>query len=324
LLNRALRLPIGLTGLAVLIVVGIGGQAVWLLYAGDEVALPDALAIEGVIVAVVSGVLALNVALRHETDLKEVSQTLDGVTHSILTRTIGPFPDFIPHITAMLGQAKESIMVMCDNPAYGIVSKGDAFDDYLAELKRQIARRVSDPAFAVELMFLGDRERQELHLDQVKRQADPGKWEAWRDESDTRERLTEFLKRAHGVRAPGAKAISDEEISTAIDDMDSVDRYVDCLVEVNRAILDHHLYGAKKYVLELRDGAGQARARALGPTTYFWMRDCKHAIFAIVPLGDVPTHSREIAFETHDPTLIAALQGIFYRYKDAAGRDVTQ
>jgi hypothetical protein len=330
LLNRARGLAIGLTGLAVLVLVGLGGQAIWVLRADGSVGLADSLAIEGVIAAVVFGILALNVALRHERDLKRVSGTLndvsgrlDRVTHSILTRTIGPFPDFIPHITALLEQAETSILVMCDNPAYGFVSNGDAFDPYLVELKRQIARRASNPSFSVELMFLAAQEREELHRDQLKVHAKTDEeWERWRDQNTPHEELEAFLRRAHSVCKPGVRPLSDDDISMKLAQF-SRDDFVECLAEVNDVILKHHLYGAKKYVLRLRNMVGASLALPLGPTNYFWMRDGRHAIFAVVPLGDEPEQRREVAFETHDPNLIDALKGTFSRYLTAAGEDVT-
>ncbi len=322
--QRVADLPIGISGILAVLLVGIGGQIIWVFRANDSIGLADTLAIEGVIVAVVFGVLALRVALHHDTDLKDVSETLKGVSDSVLTRTVGGFPHFIPHVTALLSQAEESILVLCDNPAYGIVSKGDAFDDYLGELKRQIARRTSRPSLSVEMMFLAEEERKELHRDQVQLHAQTEEeWERWRERSDVHGRLEEFLKRAHSICEPAASPISDADVSEKLSGL-SVEQYVTRLAEVNGTVLTHHFYGAKRFVLKLRNGAEQPQALSHGPSIYFWMRDNLHAIFAIVPLGNTPQQSREVAFETHDPGMIEALKGMFNRYQGAAAIDVTE
>jgi hypothetical protein len=324
LAHRSADLPIGMSGILAVVLIGIGGQVIWVLRLNGSIDLADSLAIEGVIVAVVFGVLALRVALHHDTDLRQVSETLKGVSDSVLTRTVGGFPHFIPHVTALLAQAEESILVMCDNPAYGIVSKGDSFDDYLGELKRQIARRTSHPSLSVEMMFLAEEERRELHRDQVKLHAETQEdWERWRESVAVHGRLEEFLKRVHSICEPAALPISDADVSNTLSGL-SVEQYVKRLEEVNSAILTYHFYGAKRYVLKLRDGAEQPQALSYGPSIYFWMRDKQHAIFAIVPLGNTPEQSREIAFETHDPGMIEALRGMFNRYQRAAAVDVTE
>jgi len=277
------------------------------------------------VVAVVFGILALRIALYHEIELGQVSGTLDdvsvrleGVSDSVLTRTVGVFPSFIPHVTALFAQAEKSITVMCDNPAYGIFSNGDAFDAYAAELKGKIASRTSNPSFRVDLMFLADEEREELHRDQVSLYATTAEdWENWRKGDQTHTRLEEFLKRAHSVCQPDAPTLPADEIEKTLAEL-TVDRYVERLAAVNKALLTHHFYGANRRVLRFRDQEGKSQARSRGPSIYFWMRDRKHAIFAIVPLGDEPDQSREVAFETHDPAMIEALRGTFSRYQRAA------
>lgn len=311
-------LTIGVSGV-VAVILGIASQAFWVLRINGSIGLADALAIEGVIVAVVLGFLALKVALHHDTDLKQVSGTLKGVSDSVLTRTVGVFPDFIPHVTDLLGKAEKSILVMCDNPAYGIVSNGAAFDAYLVELKKKIALRTSPASLSVELMFLADKEREELHKDQVHLPDDDSrqeKWEGWRDEYSIL--LKEFFKRAHGICEPDAEeSLTDDSVARTVSEL-SFEKYIERLLDVNSAVLKHHLYNSKRCLLEFRDQDDKPKARSHGPSVYFWMRDGRHAIFAIVPLGKEPKQSREVAFETHDPDMIEALRGMFSRYGSAA------
>lgn len=57
---------------------------------------------------------------------------------------------------------------------------------------------------------------------------------------------------------------------------------------------------------------------SLGPSIYFWMRDDAEAIFVVVPMGEKAGESREVAFHTRDPSMIAALRGIYSRYLRSA------
>jgi hypothetical protein len=79
---------------------------------------------------------------------------------------------------------------MCDNPGYAIVSDGDVFDSYIAELKRCIGKPDSKQHFTVDLMFLDAAEREELHRDQSPETG----WEKRR--VDQEGRLENFLVRA--------------------------------------------------------------------------------------------------------------------------------
>ncbi len=150
------------------------GQLVWLLprEGATHLALADVLAIEAIVVAIAFGVLALATAFQHAAELghvagklTDVSQELEDVSHSVLTHTLGEFPSFVPDVCRLVERADTSIRILCDNPAYAVVSKGDSFDTYLKALRTAI----DTPGVEVDLMFLDDKEREQLHGDQVAR-----------------------------------------------------------------------------------------------------------------------------------------------------------
>ena len=312
---------------------------VGLLAVLDVVHLADAIALEGVVVAVLFGVVALAAATEHKNSLVEVSATmgtvvgtarrheeelgvvaadiggvaaniggvaddiksvtrdLNAVSKTILTRPV-PDDEQLLRITQLVGKSGSwragaapklgapTLRVLCDNPAFSIFSEGPAFDAYFAALKGQLAGCVSEPPTRrVELMFLGAKERRELHADQVRRYANDASWQGWRDVPERLVKLTKFWERTAricGLR--GDDAVLPAQLTR--------DAYIKRLELVNADIRERHLTGALIYDLEFPGSASGTLARKHGPTVYFWMRDEgipleEEAIFSIVPLGDV-------------------------------------
>jgi hypothetical protein len=339
LADHITNLLAGTTGILLLVGVGIFGQVIWAFYASEQLDLADTIALEGVIVAVVFGVPALRTAVEHESalegvsgtlsdvslglsgvsggltgvagdlqgvsqDVTTVSKSLEDVANSVLTRTLGEFPGFFQNVPDLIGRAKRSVMVMCDNPAYAVVSNGPAFASYLERLKTCITR-----GREVQLMFLDAPEREELHLDQVGRGAPAEKWEAGR--ASDAERRADFLRRADRLCDPRTRRTTGyEEEAAGL----SIDGYVKRLHDVNQAVLCRHMAGAERKLMKFRDSGGSPMARTNGPSIYFWMRDDQEAIFVVVPLAA----AREVAFSTVDKNLIAALKGVYGRYEETA------
>jgi hypothetical protein len=293
-----------------------------------ELALAEMLALEGIVLALLFGVTAVRDALVHERALNEVvtrasehaeslkgvtervgivATSLDRVSRAVLTRQIdSPFPDFLPLITDLVGSARTSLRVLCDNPAYAVVSGGDSFDEYLAALTTKTADLADGPPKKVgKLMFLDTEERRQLHRHQVCPRDHKSDWEKWRDENVIK--LAEFWKRSSKL-CDAAEVVPPATLS--------LDDYVDRLVKTNAAVLERHLRKASLKLMRFRDGVIKA-----GPSLYFWLRDefndDRQAIFVIVPLGRVEEHNRERAFHTQDPGLIDALVGVFERYERA-------
>jgi len=63
------------------------------------------------------------------------SKRLTGIHQSLSTRVVGNFPDNVPHITSLLGEAKGQILIVCDSPAYGFFSNRRAYLDYRHKLQ---------------------------------------------------------------------------------------------------------------------------------------------------------------------------------------------
>lgn len=328
-LGRSLR---GNIGAAAIVAIGAIGQLIWLARAAGAIGLADTLAIEGIVVAIVFGALAVRVALRHEQELltvslglggvsgtlNGVSQRLEGVSESIQTQPIGEFPDFLPHITDLLAKAEKSITIMCDAPAYGIYSNGVEFDAYVAALKSKIAQRAQDPGFVVDLMFLGDLEREAVQRNSTQRHVTtPDGWVEWRDSDPTAELLRALIRRVALICHPESTLPSEDDVVKRISNY-AFDDFVSDFYDVDEALLARDFHGAKRRLLIFRDEAGASRVTSLGPSIYFWMRDGLEAVFVVVPLGEKVGESREIGFRTRDPSMIDALRGVFSRYQRSA------
>jgi hypothetical protein len=326
------RLLLGKAGIVVVSVLAFAGQFVWLARALGAISLADAVAIEGIIVAVAFGILAVRVALRHEVELRSVSgslggvsetlgnvsRRLEGVSKSVQTQPIGEFPDFLPRVTELIARAEKSIVIMCDAPGYAIYSNGPEFDAYAAAVKNKIASRAENPAFAVDLMFFADREREQVQRHQTARYVTTEtEWNTWRDSPEARDQLRAFLKRAARVCDPEAREANESDLARQLDGL-TIDGFIQHFDTVDEVLLEHHFYGANRRVLMFRDSLAKPQVPTHGPSIYFWMRDDLEAVFAVVPMGDRLGESREVAFQTHDPAMIDALRGIFSRYQRAS------
>ena len=170
--------------------------------------------------------------------LKEIR----GAAESLSTRFIGKFPFFLPDIVDVICSAKESILILCDVPAYGCFSDPHNALAYRQGLERQIqlGRRV-------ELTCL-DEERRGRQTTELLSRDD---WESWKHEN--RERPQAFLSaHAHGV---DLLTISRDEFIRALNEADE-----DILRQVFR-----------KDVARL----------PIDVPIYFWIADERSAIFAI-------------------------------------------
>jgi hypothetical protein len=305
----------------------------------------DVIGIEGVLIAVLFGSIAVRAAVSqqrdliqvletasaHEVSLRSVRDSIESVTgdamrrmsDALLTEHLGSAPDYLRDITALMGRANRSLRVLCDHPGYLVFSGGPDFDEYLRVLREKIAGcTTTPPRMRVNLLFLAERERQELHEHQVRPDtADAQTWAAWCARESVQRRRRDGTKepgRLPGFWARSARILgsNDAEVPAEI----SADHFVQRFLSVNGAIRDNYLAGADVHDLRFRDPAGNPIARRNGPSVYFWLRDEDdpreaEAIFVIVPLGAVEERAREQGFSTRDPELINALVGVFERYR---------
>jgi hypothetical protein len=305
----------------------------------------DVIGLEGVLIAVLFGSIAVRTAVSqqrdliqvleaanaHEISLHDVRDSIETVTgdamrrmsDALLTEHLGSAPDYLSDITALMARANRSLRVLCDHPGYLIFSGGPPFDEYLRVLREKIASCTTvPPRMRVNLLFLAERERRELHEHQVRPDAvDAQTWADWRTSE------TEFRRRPDGEveqgRLPGFWArsgliLGSDEIE--VPDELSADQLIQRFLSVNDSIRDKYLTGADVHELQFRDAEGNPTARRNGPSIYFWLRDEDdpreaEAIFVIVPLGSVVERAREQGFSTRDPELINALVGVFERYR---------
>jgi hypothetical protein len=250
------------------------------------------------IVGLILGVFALLLAVYHTVEIRtqaeiirtqadDIRQTangirqtvteLDSISNTLPTRHIGQFPEYLEHIVTLVTNAKKSVTVLCDFPAYGSFSAPDTFLAYHQALERHLnLNRV-----VVALTCLTEPSRLNLIREQFSKQQ--SNWSDWKFKADSRSKLERFLE--HRGRAATVDTLTFESFAEFLED------------ENVRALQDMfagaHLQTVESYV-----------------PVYFWLVDDKEAVFAL-PSFDRTT---ETGFYTRDSALIEGFKDVLSRY----------
>lgn len=210
--------------------------------------------------------------------LEDVATNLEEVSETILTRTVGHFPEFMNDLVDVVKKdAKESIIVFCDHPGYGIFSNETMFDEYSRVIQKKLVDKIS-----VKLICLEPNRRIQLHEDQFR--VSEAEWPDWKQDPKNKKCMDTFLS----TYLPNEKT---ESVTRQ--------KFLEGLEIAHRDVLERHFDGADK--LETH----------LPMPLYFWIRDNEEAFFVLAVFTE---DTREIGFYTRDHRLIGALKAIFRRY----------
>jgi hypothetical protein len=80
------------------------------------------------------GIVAIILALQHESILRKTVETLEGIT----TKSRKDFPNNFDDIYTIIDSAKDSLTLIVDQPAYGGFSNPKAFEEYYEKLRKKI------------------------------------------------------------------------------------------------------------------------------------------------------------------------------------------
>jgi hypothetical protein len=222
-----------------------------------------------------AAVVAIVLAYAHAYHLRRQVRHLDEIRTWLPTQPIGVFPSYLHNIADLVKRARESIVIMCDYPAYGVFSDPDAYFNYSRELadKLHMRKLVSLTCLDDAWRTTGTRAEFSKHL--------PG-WNRWR-RKEVRN-IRELLHRHNCDEARAATVTIDEIVE---------------LLRVDDARM-------------LENTFLTADVKTVSDTLplYFWLIDGKEAIFAIPSFSD---RAIERGFFTHDPDLIAGLLDIHSR-----------
>jgi len=199
---------------------------------------------------------------------------LGHVQKAISTQYLGQFPDFLPNVREIVNMARHDLIIACDFPGYGDFSDPDNALKYL----QAVRIRQADKRLRVEFTCLdADRRREALLV-----QFPASKWGNWRGDSQQRVQVEEFL------RLNGRDPANIRTLPQLFAAMDSID------LDVLRQTF-----------------LGRANQTSEHMQIYFWIADCRRAVFSIASPGGTGI---EHGFTTSDRSLIKALLELRSRY----------
>lgn len=212
--------------------------------------------------------------------IRKTDDTLIRVRETLSTRYLSNFPAFMPDIVNLVRDARESVVIFCDIPGYGVFSdpaNAGLYYDLIEQKRRQ-------QNFRLELTCMDRKSRQAYIQEQFKMYD----FEAWMLDPLSRQRLQNFAA-SRGIDVATLKTPA---------------LLVAAILDADDETFRHTFLGK---------GVQSPSPMPI----YFWIADNKTAIFAIPAL--VPG-TIEYGFATSDKELISAFLHMKRRYDEAAAQ----
>lgn len=206
---------------------------------------------------------------------------LQEVKASLTTRYLGPFPQYMPDIIAVVGGAKEKLVICCDFPAYGRFADPTRWLEYEQAIERKIHSGIR-----VSLTCLDADCRVKFNSEQFSKEI--GEWDDWKRSKLGEASLKELID-YYGDRGETIDTLSRE-------------RFQELLEKSDQRMLAGPFGRAERR--EIHD---------LMPI-YFWLADGRSAVFSIPSFAGKVT---EYGFITFDQKLISAFEEMVGRYHGA-------
>ncbi len=195
---------------------------------------------------------------------------MEAVQSGLSTQYLGAYPAYFQKIASVVGRAQRNLVVVCDFPAYGSFSEPATAEDYFHAIRKR--RQYAN----LDVTVLGPTERRQL-LDTL---FTTSQWEEWQKDPQKRAEVTRFAK-LHGWP------------------VDTVKTRADLLKLLNKVNDD-----------VVRDVFRDQVNNAQYVPIYFWIADCREAVFTIAN----PGAGVEQGFYTSDRSIIRSLLDIRKRY----------
>jgi hypothetical protein len=207
---------------------------------------------------------------------RQQTKSLELIGDSLTTRYIGEFPDFYAFIIATMSDAKKSVKMIYDLPAYACFSRSTEWLMFEHQLALLAHRKVD-----IKMAFYAAERRRRMLREQFAYQ-DNGQWLEWTKEDAIAEKFENF-KRMYGRKSSN---ISD------------VNGFLELLDKVHDDTAEDfsHLYDAAQISSHI--------------SLYAWIIDDKTAIFVI------PSYTKEhseYGFTSKDARVVAALSTMIDR-----------
>jgi hypothetical protein len=221
--------------------------------------------------SLILAIIALLVAFVHLFELGHAVSRIERVQEGLSTRYLGEYPVFFPKLVNVIRGAQRNIVIACDFPAYGELSQRSTADDYYYAIKKGRAHA------NVDVMFLNPANREKL----LEVLFSPNTWSNWEADPSKQASVAELLK-FHA--RPPESVHNRTALLRLLNDVN------------NETIRDVFLNRASEAVTDM--------------PVYFWVADCREAVFAIAN----PQDGTEHGFFTSDKSLIKGLLDIRSRY----------
>jgi len=208
--------------------------------------------------------------------LTQHEQALGTIAESLSTRYLGPFPEYLPTVTSIVGRSKSDILIVNDNPTPAYFSAPLSWIEY----RHAIATKMHS-GVAVTLISLNDRQRLRRMQDQFT--IDGAEWSAWCKSNS--HLIQTFLAQQYPANAG-------EPLELA--------RFLQMLVET-QARLCAELFGPASRI-EIDSVV----------TLQVWIIDKREAVFSIETTNE---HSLSHGLYTSDPKFVAALYAMAELYR---------
>ena len=220
-----------------------------------------------------AAVIGILLAYVHAYHLRRQVKSVSELARWLPTHPIGLFPTYLRDIVTLLNNARESITIVCDYPAYGVFSDPRTYFRYCQTLETRIHEHVK-----VRVTCLDNEHRDARTTAEFARYDKT--WDQWR-----RAHLTNIreLLLTHGGHDEPANTVTRDEIVKLVTDDDY-------------KVLTGALQNAQRVDVVAEDMC-----------VYFWLVDNREAIFSIPSFAEA---GDERGFYTRDADLIAGLREI--------------
>jgi hypothetical protein len=234
-------------------------------------------------------------------------KAIKDVKQSLSTRYLGKFPDFIPDITNLIGDAKRTITIACDFPGYGMFSAPRRFKLYLQAIESRLIHNQCN----IIMIHLGTSLRRRTLDEQFP--TEERDWNEWKKNNENNNNLVKFIRYypwpSSTIGSINLKDFKGLKEIKAIIKLINIKDFKHVLEKEEIKLLER-FYNYPNAILCLTK---------VHMAIHFWIIDDKEAIFSI------PTYeegSEEVGFKTSDRSLIDALKGIGWRYQKTCEKEV--
>jgi hypothetical protein len=218
------------------------------------------------------------------TELSTQTTHLRQVERSMSTRYLGTFPKYLDEITEVVSGAKDSILILCDLPAYGCFSDPPGSTEYAQAIERKINAGVDVRV----IFFAAERQKEFLgEFFSVLRIAD---WERYKYTPENRLRIEQFVERNR--QAAGLPHVTLESLTR--------DDLVTLILAKSAQTFEHKFMPAKESLVTTEE-----------MPVYFWVADNRKAVFTISSRSEGAT---DYGFRTTSTDLITAFSDMWNVY----------